>query len=312
MEGGTLYTSFQSNGGDVFYDRVGDFSGSSNISASHRDQIAELFYEQKLMNDRLRLKAGKIDVNGEFGVADNAGEFVNSTFAWSASFVGMPTYPDASYGGMVEFAPNDTYFVRAGVFDGAGAQGYRTGMRGVRTLFGDPSDLYYVLEAGANCSLCRDLPGTIKVGLFRHTGDFTRFDGSTANGVNGAYFIVDQCLFKEEPANDEDIQALSMFVRGAVTDRNVADVPWSIAAGVQWIGAVPGRDDDVCGCGVSYNGFTNASDAVRHGDEVVLELFYKAQLTHYFYVKPDVQYILSPSGVFDDAALVAVRAGIEF
>jgi porin len=310
--GATFFANFQHNGGDVFNDQIGDFTGSSNISADRRDQISEIYYEQSLADGAWKFKLGKIDVNADFGTSEHGGEFVNSTFAWSTSFLGMPTYPDPSFGGMVTWTPSEQFYVMAGAFDGAAQEGFATGNRGPATLFGDPADMYYIAEAGWRHKSFRNLPGRVAVGAFHHTGTFDRFDGSTSDGTSGGYVLVDQLVYKEEPGNDEDVQGLGVFARAAFADRNVAEVPFSFGVGLAWTGAIPSRDDDVLGAGISYNAFSNSRNANFGGDEVVFEVFYKAQLTKFAYIKPDVQYIANPGGQFDDAILIAVRAGIEF
>jgi carbohydrate-selective porin OprB len=41
--------------------------------------------------------------------------------------------------------------------------------------------------------------------------------------------------------------------------------------------------------------------------ELVIECFYKAELTPRFRIQPDVQYVVSPSGIHRDALAVGTR-----
>jgi porin len=312
FDGGTFVISFETNGGDEFYKEIGDFGGSSDVSAPQRDQINEVYYQQQLLDDTLRIKVGKMDVNYEFAIANAAYDFINSTFYWSPTLVGMPTYPDPAFGAMIAWQPTDVCYAMAGLFDGAAQEGFRTGSLGPATLVGSPADLYLIAEAGYTPRLYRDLPGRVAVGVFHHTGTFERFDGSDADGTSGAYVVVEQAVYREAPDSEDELQGATLFARAQMADRNVATVPWSFAIGGSWLGALPGRDADVAGIGLSYNGFTNSQDADFGGDEVIIEAFYRFQICEWAFIKPDVQYIMNPGGAFEDALMIAIRFGLEF
>jgi carbohydrate-selective porin OprB len=70
----------------------------SNIDASSRTTLYEIWFEQRLMYDRLRFKAGKIDANTEFAVVQNAGEFLNSSMGYSPTIVTFPPIPSPNRG----------------------------------------------------------------------------------------------------------------------------------------------------------------------------------------------------------------------
>ncbi len=53
-----------------------------------------MWFEQRLLGGRARLKLGQVDANGEFGVVQSAGEFINASAGFSPTRYGRPTYPD--------------------------------------------------------------------------------------------------------------------------------------------------------------------------------------------------------------------------
>jgi porin len=77
----------------------------------------------------------------------------------------------------------------------------------------------------------------------------------------------------------------------------------SFVAGLIYTGLFPCRDGDVLGAGYAwtelYQGGTN--------QEAVFELFYKAEIMPRVSIQPDLQYILTPSGIHRDALAVGVR-----
>ena len=321
LRGGTAFVNFQHQDGESASVDAGDFQEVSNIVADGRTQVSELWYEQRLADDRVRLKVGKIDAGGEFGYAQNAGEFLNASMSWTATNVVMPTYPDPAFGvlglGTAAFVkPVDGVYFGGGVFDGALAEGVPTGSRGPKTLFGEPADLYLIGEGG----LLWEAPegvrlgvGRLALGAWHHTGSFQRFDdGTTESGTSGYYVILDQVLWRENPADAEDAQGVGAFAMYDGTDGEVAEVEHHLSAGMAWTGAIPTRDADVVGTGVTYAHFSD--DAGFAGDgETTIEAFYRVQVTPWFSIKPDLQYILDPSGGDVDDALVAqLRAELFF
>lgn len=144
LEGATLgfdlYKTDGHNGGDD----VGALQGISNIDSIDRSQIAEVWYEQLLLGESLRLKLGKVDVNSEFAYADFGGEFTNPSAGISPTIGGAPTYPDPATSVNLFYAHASGWSLGLGVYDGATLTGDFTGPRGPSTFFGEPSDLFLI------------------------------------------------------------------------------------------------------------------------------------------------------------------------
>jgi porin len=313
-KGGTFFFNFQENGGTDVVDNAGNYLGITNIAADNRTQISEIWFEQFLFGDGVRIKVGKIDVNGEFAASEYAAEFLNPSAELPPNLLGLPSYPDPAFGGLLSWQVCEGFGVAAGVFDGAGQEGYTTGDDGPSTLFGDPADLYLVSEAALSWE-CKALAGRLALGATRHTGTFDRFDGETEDGVNSYYAVFDHAIFKEEPDDADDIQGAGVFARITFADADYSEVTLHAAAGGTWRGPLTGRDDDTIGLAVYYAKFTDRAAAGFDDDgEFALEAFYKLQLTPFASIKPDLQYIANPSGSdeIDDALVASVRFSLEF
>lgn len=322
LPGGTAFVNVQQQHGQEGFD-VGDAQGYTNIDADGRTQISELWYEQLLFGNKLRLKAGKIDANTEFAFVENGAEFINSSMGFSPTILGLPTYPDPSFGALVFLTPCDAFYAGAGAFDGAAQEGVPTGSRGPKTLFDDPADLFLIGEAGTKWSLAGGRGGRIGLGLWHHTGTFERFDGGAESGTTGFYAVADQTLWRENPptntddgeeADDSDTQGIGLYLQYGYADPDVSEIAHHVGTGLAWQGVVPGRDDDVLGLGVSHVLFSDNGAGFGHDAETAVELFYKLQLTPWASVKPDVQYVRHPGGDagVDDALVFTVRAVIDF
>lgn len=249
---------------------------------------------------------GKIDSNAIFAVPDGSGDFFNPSFAMSPTMLAMPTYPDPAFGAVLSVFPAEWVYARFGVFDGATLEGPRTGSRGPATFFGDPGDLYFIAEAGPTWTLGEDRAGRLGMGVWHHTGTFTRADNTLDDGTTGSYLTADQRVWSET----ED-QGIALFAQYGWADDRISEVAHHLSLGAAWTGAIPSRDVDVLGLGITG---ALVSDDFLPDDEWIVETFYKAQITGWFYLQPGLQYVLNPGGDSsnDDAVVLGVRAGIAF
>jgi len=124
---GTLFFDVYAQHGRNVSDDAGDLQGISNIDADDVTEIAELWYEQWLANDRLRLKVGKVDANSEFAFVDAAGEFINSSAGVSPTLFVLPTYPDPAWSLNLFAYPSRGIYAGVALYDGASAADEATG-----------------------------------------------------------------------------------------------------------------------------------------------------------------------------------------
>ena len=83
ISGGLFSLDFQNQNGKNGSDRlVGDVQGFDNTDADGRTQIAELWYQQQLLDNRLRIKVGKVDANTEFAAPARGAGVMNRSFGY--------------------------------------------------------------------------------------------------------------------------------------------------------------------------------------------------------------------------------------
>src|SRR5215813_6301357 len=236
----------------------------------------------------LRRRIWQFTAGQEFLVSQTAALFVNSTFGWAIPPAqdlpsGGPSYPEATPGVRLTWTPSDQITVRAAIFNGDPA-GPGPGNPVDRDPYGlafrlrDPplivAELAYAWNQDKSApqenphqegggrprsrSRTPDLPGSVKLGGWLHTGQFDdqRFDsfggllavsGATPlqhRGNLGLYSVVDQMLWRA-PGNGHG--ELSVFMRGVVTpsDRNLIDLYFD--AGLTYLGLFDSRPDDTIG-----------------------------------------------------------------
>jgi porin len=126
----------------------------------------------------------------------------------------------------------------------------------------------------------------------------------------GFYSFWQQLLWKEDPGNEKCTQGIGMFAEYGWAPEDRSEVEQYVGGGLRWQGAIPTRDDDVLGLGAFNVYFTEKADYSRHS-ETAVELFYKAQVTGWLAIQPDMQYITNPGGTISRNALV-LGGRVEF
>ena len=308
---GTFFLNFQNQDGRNGEEMVRSVQGISNIDSDRLTQISELWYQQLLWDGKARIKVGKVDANAEFARVENGAEFLNSSFGFSPTIVGFPSYPNPATSLNIMATPTPWLYCGVGLYDGATMESSPTGSRGPAGL--SRHGMFYIGEAGLKWG--ETLRGRVGAGSWHHTGDMPRFDGRTQSGTTGYYLTLDQQLWRQNPSAADDNKGLAMFAQYGWADAAVSPVEQHLGAGLTWTGLIPGRDSDVLGLAATYARLSKAPGAAFDAyDEVVVELFYKVQVLTWLSVKPDLQYIHNPGGLKDrdDALAATLRVQIDF
>lgn len=296
FEGEFFILGQSTHGRGLTEDFIGDSLVLSNIDTfDNRMQVAEYWWELHLLDGDLRIRLGKQDVNAEFLVVDLAGDFVQSGFGISPH-VAVPTFPDASAAAVVLADLTDELQFKLGVWDGI-PDGRNWGFSGTGiTLTAGELEYRYKLADGR-------LPGALDGGMaYLSAGEGSPGDYQPQGWA--LYFDFEQILWRENPCDEEDEQGFGGFLQYTKTfpdDR--VEFPEYFGAGLVYQGLLPGRDDDGLGAGVA----TTRLNGGGTNRETVIECYYKAAIRPGMVVQPDLQYIVSPSGIERDAFAVGLR-----
>jgi porin len=346
IPGGTLFIQYLSvnaeKGGSL---DAGDIQIFTNIESDRSlDVIYELWYEQLLLDRRLRIKLGKIDANSEFDLVNVAGDFAHSSAGFSPTILGFPSYPDpaVSVNLFATLLRTDAAELTLGygLYDGAlGVDAVPTGSRGPSTFLSDDrsDDYVHIVQAELTWDKLRTegaalKDGRLSLGAWRHTGDFPRFDAGTESGASGFFATAELRLFDPDrlatahdrpPAahpnadqldRDNPPRGLYVFAQYAWADEDVAEVAQHLGGGVVWRGPSAARPHDSLGFYASLADLSDNPAAGFEKNEIALDAYYRFQLTPAVYVQPEAQYIVNPSGdpAIDDALILGVRVGVTF
>ena len=309
--GGEFYVQLENtHGGSGSGSYIGDIQIASNIDNDNYTYLYELWYKQKIGS--VTLQTGVMNMNAEYYVSENAGNFVNSSFGIQPSVSlnnPVPIFPINALGLHVRYDVNDAIGIQAGVWDGDPGN-FENDLYNLDYTMSDEEGLQFVGEAHY---MSEYLGGTYKLGGYYHTADFDDFS-DTGNVVAGNYevhVIVDQLLFSE----GED-QGLGSFLQLGWTPSKQNMNSIYIGLGLAYTGLISGRDEDVTGLAMGYAGIGDEFRELNPGTnnhETVIELTYNALLGEKLFIQPDIQYIINP-GIDDlkNALVGILRFGIIF
>ncbi|HQT87442.1 MAG TPA: carbohydrate porin [Acidiphilium sp.] len=319
---------------------LGDLQTASGTEAETSTRLWELWYDQKFDHGRLDVKIGQQSIDQEFIVSQYSGLFVNTMAGWpllpSADlYAGGPAYPLSSLGARVRFKPRANMIVLLGGFDdnppgGAfnndpqsrDAGGTRFNTNTGALVIGEVQ--YAINQAGRPA----ELPGTYRLGFWYDTGRFPD-PAIASNGVSLAspassgvaalkrdnyslYAVADQTVWASarQPARTINIFARVM---GAPGDRNL--IGFSFNGGVTMTDPLPGRPQDSAGVYIGVGVVGSAVAAYDRAEstygggfypvqsaETLIEATYQLQVTPWWQVQPDIQYVINPgAGILNPA-----------
>lgn len=355
--GATFFANvFQIHGRGPSANLVGNMQLVSNIEATRDTKLYDLWLEQKLLGGRLNIRLGQEGSNDEMMLVPSAALFLNSSFGFPALPAavlpsGGPNYPMATPFVRVRYRATDAITLVSAVYNGDPAPS-GTGDPQQRDKYGTAfrlndhvlvfNELWYATD-----KILPGQPGLYKLGAWFDSAHFAdqEFDqfgvplaSPASTGIArqdgndyALYGIIDQTVWRRRGT---DGQAISLFlqVMGAPGDRNLSNL--FVEAGTNWKAPFPGRDNDAFGLAVSYQGtspaarrfsrdvvFFTGSGTPYLGNETVIEATYLYQVTPWWTLQPDAQYVVNPGAGINstagakplkDAFIIGVRATITF
>ena len=311
--GGKLYIDFEDHAGqNPSTVLTGDLQVFDKYNYPAYSQIFELYYEQKLFHDMLRVKIGKVDANTEYSVIDNGLDFIDSSTQVTPTLLAFPTTPDPLPGANVFFTPLDYFYASFGVYLANQRDRYLDFTGSPFAIQPTRDGALFLGEVGLKWTYAPVLrtDGNLKLGFWGHTGTFTRFDGTAQQGAQGFYAIIDQTLWKPSDKEDE-ARGVRVFLEYGETDPDVSAISQHTGGGIAWKGFLPERPDDEIGYSPEC-AFLSHQAGLNYSYELIEEFFYKVKLTPWATLQPDLQYIIHPGGEYRNALVGMVQLTVEF
>lgn len=319
----------------------GNWSAGRNLSADignafqvghafSGDQVAlaRLYLQQRLFNGGLAIAVGRLNLEETFATTPLFADYLSSAINMRPGGLSINDnifggLPNVQWGVQAIGRPTADLTVGGGVFN-TNRNAQAAADHGLDLSF-DPGDgvlavgeVGYAFDLGAATG-AGSRPGEFKAGGFHDSRRFDRLDQPDASerGLYAFYAILRQTVWRpagnggaETPGDGRGVTPWA-----AVTwapKQRVSRMPVYLGGGVVWQGPLQGRGDDRVAAAVYHGRFSRDIDG--RGAETVIEVNYTLQLTPWFHVTPDIQYVINPAGRsdIDNAAVFGGEIGIVF
>ncbi len=327
-QGATWFFYGLGNHGGNPSDNAGDAQGVSNIAAFDTWKLYEAWVQQNLFDNRLSLLFGLYDLNSEFVVIQSEQVFINSSHGIDPTFSlsgrnGPSIFSTTSAALRVKVKPVPWFYLQTGVFDGV--PGNPNNPRGTQIIFAKDDGALIVAEAtyimlSPSQTLTEsehrrrrrigrlaapEYDGKFALGGWYYTAKFDDLVEVNAagnlirrTGSSGVYGLIEKTVYREK---QDAAQGLTLFARVGAADTRVNRFGFYTGSGINYTGLIPSRSQDELGFAVAAarNGKPFSKAASNAGTpierwEVNLELTYRAQITPWLAMQPDMQYIINP------------------
>lgn len=344
-KGGIFHTSaLWRAGANISQKYIGNVFTASSIFGSEEFKFYALYLDQKFLDDKLSIRVGRFTAGDECAASPLYWIYVNNSIDGNPQSlpINMPflTYPNATWGARAKVTlPHDLYSY-SGIFNGDPNVG-RNSMHGFDFSLRLKRGVFLIEEVGWTPNQApgsEGLPGNYKFGAFYHSGTFRQFYRDSYGGSSvvsgrplakhignwGMYWQADQMIYRENGTSD---QGLTLWSATTYAPADLNQFPLFVDGGIIYKGLIPYRDQDVAAVGTSYGLWSNeirrleqdnmdynGSTQHRQVYEMMFDFTYKAQITPWLYIQPDMQYILHPGGTgyIRDAYVIGFRTGVTF
>lgn len=301
-------------GGDITGEYIGDLQGVNNLEAGNGWKLYESWVEFSFGESSNTLRAGVLDLNAEFDTPVTQGIFTASPFGIGTELSqtgarGPVCWPTTGLGLRVAGAFNERLHWRVGAYDGA--PGTDEDSFTSTRVSGDEGALFV-----GEIEYASERIHKLALGAWAYTADFERIDAGSVmpteeRGNQGFYAHLDTRMGSLGSVDfDGALRAGTADARFNAVDRYV---------GLAFTAShfIESRPGDTLGFGVAYASLGDQFRALRSFDgqpasaaETTFELVYRAELTPWLSLLPNVQFVRDPGA--DPMVGDAWVAGLRF
>lgn len=281
-KGASLLVGYAAQRGDNGSELAGDVQAFSNIDATRFAHPYEAWFQQSF-GEFARVKVGRVDANTEYAVVDAAASFINSSAGFSPTITGLPTYPTP--------VPAINLFVRPLSWLELGAGYFKGTFEDIQSIDGVVKDKFMIAQATVSWQ-----GGYAQAGRWQHSGVAVRFDGGLESRPGDWYAALEQRVSGK--AEEEGVAASGVRVFGKYgrAPGSVANFQQHLMAGVVLDGGVRRGSGDATGLAVTHADLSNDQASGFTKNETTFEAFYRLPVLGSVALRPDLQYIMHPSG----------------
>ena len=348
LQGGSFQFSMsQRSGANLSAIDIGNIFTTQQVYGRETWQVIDVAYLQKLLDDRVELRIGRIAAGDVFDVSPYDYIFMQNAIDGNPVGIffnapGMTAYPNATWGAELKVHTTERTYLHGGVYNGDIEHTHELHDHGLDWSMNGPVFLIGEAVYQRNQLKGEDLPGNYKFGIWYDGHSYQDFGskvlGAAAPGLGivphvtqgnyGFYGLFDQVLIRFGSANEKILRGIGVTACvQAAPDQSISQLPLFFEAGILARGIFPQRPRDVAGFAIFYGQFSSdlrsaerlaqqLNPAVGVQDqETVLEWVYDFRFRNgAFFIEPDIQYIIRPGGTgqIPNALVVGAQVGFNF
>ena len=293
---------------------VGDFQYTSAIDAVQEVELYEAYYKHSFNDGGVTVLAGIHDFTLDFATIDYGFDFIQSSFYTPSTITQEPYsfYPYTGLGMNTSIQLTEEEYLKLGAYDGTPSNPVNP--HAMKLTISKGGGIYSIAEVGRVVKgNAETLHSKIAGGTWYDSANYEDVNGVDRNNNWGSYIVGEQDLWREPGSTDQGFAVLGQ-VGQAVADRNFN--PWYFGTALRYKGAIEGRDDDIVGVGYLHAQTSSRYRSLNEGtgtSERVAELSYRAVITPYLVLTPELMYVMDPYGDTSktDALIAYIRSEIE-
>ncbi|MEM8628562.1 MAG: carbohydrate porin [Chlamydiota bacterium] len=272
--------------------RIGNTFSVQQVFGGQTIRLIDLYLACKIP-ELLMVKIGRINTGEDFQISPLFSQFMNNSFNGNPIIPNFnflfSVFPVSTWGAYCAFYPLPKVCWKTGIYQN-NPRIFANETHGVYFRFTPSLGALVYTEASCAVDHSASYSATYKVGGAYSTGRTNRVLKPDVRGNYELYLQWEQTI-----AFEERTRFLSPFFTFLYfpADRNLFSYFYML--GFQGLGWVPTREKDGIHFGFSQ-GFFSKKLGTRQTFEGAFELNYKAQITPYFYLQPNLQYVLRPAG----------------
>jgi porin len=341
-------SNFLFSGQNLSY-KIGNFYWVQEVYVDGNYFLGVVDLSLSILDDTFVFETGRISAGDIFGVPTFAQYYVtsavNGRLAAIPSNVFFPHYNIAAWGARATYQPNKEWDFVTGIYN-ADPSVSNTGYHGANFNFDMDKGYLAVGQLTYKHGQSKSeagLPGSATFGAYYESSKFTDLGGSSKiwRGNYGFYLIADQMIYRGEWPELErpsDLRSDAIFAEkvkkpyhqpaavpldrpkglsvwgGAVLapEKHINTQTYQVATGLIYQGLPPNRNRDVTAFLFVLGHFSE--ELAGQSDEMIIEFNHRFQLGPWFYITPDIQYIINPNGQsnIDDALVLGFEANFDF
>jgi len=303
---------------------VGDLHGTSGIyGGGDTFRIVEAWYEHSFPSSNSSVLIGLHDYNGEFYVSEFASLFIGAGYGMGqiiAENGGPSGYPTPTLGVRFRSQLSDLAYFQAAVYTAAPSDDAFNKIFEANLPSND--EVFAATEFGLN----NKEPGEegyykAAIGFWYLRSNTAGFEKADSTEQNPSHI-----LDEEKPGNggiyvfaEMSIgEKLGIFFKHGRGRQEYNQYAQFYAAGLNYTGIIPGREEDVFGIGLvqtrQSSAYLDEFDGEFFAAETAFEITYTTNITDWLSVQPDFQYIQQPNmdPNLPNTMVIGVRASAAF